>query len=236
MYSTFALALLAAVATANNGQGHGRDPDFMNWVAKNNKSFASIDEMDKREKNFKASVYKVRDLRHEHPKARFALNFFADLDDDEKKEYIGLDESKLKDRRLAAEEDAGRQLRVVPSVDWRTTGNIGPVKNQGQCGSCWSFNATTVLEAVKSIKDSAGGAFVAPVRLSEQEGVDCSSSYGNNGCNGGWPSNYWNYARASGAVKYSDYPYTARDDPCTRTSGMAVQTRVTSWSWVSAND
>lgn len=179
MYSTFALALLAAVATANNGQGHGRDPDFMNWVAKNNKSFASIDDMDKREKNFKASVYKVRDLRHEHPKAKFALNFFADLDDDEKKAYLGLDESMLKDRRLAAEEDAGRQLQVVPSVDWRTTGNIGPVKDQGSCGSCWSFTGTTVLEAVKSIKDSAGGAFVAPVRLSEQEGVDCSDAYGN---------------------------------------------------------
>jgi len=110
---------------------------------------------------------------------------------------------------------------------------MGPVKNQYQCGSCWSFNATSVLEAVKSIKDTAanGGTLVAPKRISEQEGVDCSWAYGNNGCNGGWPSNYWYYVYENGgAVKYADYTYAAVDQTCKDTSGMEKITGVANWS------
>lgn len=69
-----------------------------------------------------------------------------------------------------------------------------------------------MLEAVKSIKDTeTTGSYVAPKRLSEQEAVDCSDSFGNGGCNGGWPSNYWNYAKINGALSYADYPYVAAD-------------------------
>ena len=153
--------------------------------------------MHKREANFNAAKAKVRKLRKEHPNMKFALNYLSDWTEDEKKNLLGADLSDYDEsRRLEAlaEPAADRKLQsAIPRVNWIERNHVGPVKNQGQCGSCWSFNATTVLEAVKSIKDTAtnGGSHVDPVRLSEQEGVDCSWDYGNAGCGGGWPSNLW---------------------------------------------
>lgn len=141
----------------------------------------------------------------------------------------GMDESKLGDRRLQAQTGSGRHLQsAAPSINWLNSGHMGAVKNQGQCGSCWAFNSTSVLEAKKSIKDSAaGGSLVPPVRLSEQEAVDCSTSYGNLGCSGGWPSNYWSYARDNGAVSSIDYPYETKDMECTRdTVNFDIETTV----------
>ena len=63
-------------------------------------------------------------------------------------------------------------------VDWTTSGKVSPIKNQGQCGSCWAFSATGVMESWALFKSQS-------VSLSEQQLVDCSKAQGNQGCNGG---------------------------------------------------
>jgi len=77
---------------------------------------------------------------------------------------------------------------------------MGPVKSQGGCGSCWAFAATTAQEAAQAIKDDT-----SPVRLSEQEGVDCCTRSG--GCNGGWMDHYWSFSMEAGSQTNEDYPY-----------------------------
>jgi C1A family cysteine protease len=71
----------------------------------------------------------------------------------------------------------GYQLK--PSVDWLARGFNTPVRNQGSCGSCWAFAATGSIEAAMWIKSKI------KVVLSPQQLVDCSTNYGNLGCDGG---------------------------------------------------
>jgi cathepsin L len=76
-------------------------------------------------------------------------------------------------------------------VDWASLGKVSPIKDQGQCGSCWAFSATGVMESESLMKGVS-------VSLSEQQLVDCSRNYGNQGCNGGFPALALKYVKDHG--------------------------------------
>lgn len=82
--------------------------------------------------------------------------------------------------------------------------------DQGQCGSCWAFSATAALESAYLIDKNTN------LSLSAQELVDCSSRFGNHGCNGGWPTNAYNYIIFNGILPTSSYPYAATNQLCQR--------------------
>ncbi|GAB6027064.1 hypothetical protein CHUAL_013791 [Chamberlinius hualienensis] len=89
------------------------------------------------------------------------------------------------------------------SVDWRTSGCISPVEDQGQCGSCWAFSTTGSTEFVNC--QSKGTLNV----LSEQNLIDCTYSYGNTGCDGGSIVASFQYIIDTNGIDTEEsYPYT----------------------------
>lgn len=99
-------------------------------------------------------------------------------------------------------------LAAPDNVDWRDQGAVNAIKDQGQCGSCYAFGAVAAMEAAWKM---AGHALMA---FSEQNIVDCSTSLGNQGCNGGW--HYWamDYVIKNGIMSMADYPYIAKQQTC----------------------
>ena len=99
------------------------------------------------------------------------------------------------------------------SVDWRGKGVMTPVKNQGQCGSCWSFSTTATLESAVAVAKTTLFSF------SEQQLVDCCGAKGFQcqGCNGAWPEWAFNYINSAGIVLESEYSYTAKGGQCKST-------------------
>jgi len=157
-----------------------------------------------------------------------AINQFADLTNVEFNQYYkGL---KTAVDRLPGSSNTPVHAAAPTSWDWRTKNAVTVIKNQGQCGSCWSFSTTGSTEGARAI--DTGNL----ISLSEQQLVDCSTSYGNEGCNGGLMDYAFQYIIANGGLDTeASYPYTAQDGSC-HWNPTNCATTVGSYNDVSSGD
>jgi len=146
-----------------------------------------------------------------------AVNALSDLTEEEyKQQYLS---SLIVPTSSNATMHVADNEPIPNAVDWRSQGLVTPVKNQGPCGSCYSFSATGALEG--QWKKNHGSL----PNLSEQQYVDCSGRYGNYGCRGGWYQSCWRYAKdAGGNQGENSYRYTARQGRCRFNRGQVVAT------------
>jgi len=110
------------------------------------------------------------------------------------------------------------EITLPASVDWVKNGGVSDVKNQGSCGSCWSFSTTGALEGAYYVK------YNELVSFSEQQLVDCDilrNGGFDSGCNGGFMDNAFKWISHNGGLcSENDYPYVSGD---TTVSGVCVK-------------
>jgi len=141
------------------------------------------------------NVRLIRSLNAEHAgHTSFRENRFLGLTAQEVLQFRGgRNKSPSRDRRRPAElahlvrEHTLGAAQLPESHDWRVArpGSVGPVKDQGVCGSCWTYGLTEPIESIQAIRTGR------LIELPEQFVVDCTwvnssgSSAGNAGCDGG---------------------------------------------------
>jgi cathepsin L len=180
---------------------------FQTFMSDYSKSYGR-DEFRDRFQNFADNYRFIKQHDAEATGFTVGINEFADMSNEEfNRMYLGF-VGDYQAARSGNVHDAS--LKAAPtSMDWRQAGAVTGVKNQGQCGSCWSFSATGSTEGAWFL---AGNTLVG---LSESNLVDCSQSEGNMGCNGGLMDYAFEYIiKNNGIDTESSYPYVPETESC----------------------
>ena len=121
-------------------------------------------------------------------------------------------------------------MKDVPSsIDWREKNAVTHVKNQGECGSCWSFSVTGSVEGIEAIKKHK------LLNISEQQLIDCSNNEGDNGCEGGIMAYGFQYIIDNGGIcSEEEYPYEAADGQCNSSCKNVVE--ISDYKNISSNN
>jgi len=175
------------------------------------KSYATQEAEHRAFKNYVRSFKRVVAKNAAQNATLHGLTKFADMSPAEFKARILMKTLHANyDRKVKRDEEQN----PTQAIDWVARGATTPVKNQLQCGSCWTFSATETIESANIIANKIS----TSTWLAPQEIVDCDT--GGSGCEGGWPSQAMQFIIQSGGQDTeSSYPYTGQDGTCASAQG-----------------
>nr|BAB62718.1 plerocercoid growth factor/cysteine protease [Spirometra erinaceieuropaei]BAB62799.1 plerocercoid growth factor-2/cysteine protease [Spirometra erinaceieuropaei] len=221
IYVAFLFFLLTVCRGSTGSETYVRRELWKAWkLAFKKEYFSSEEELHRKRAFFNNLDFIIRhNQRYYQQLESYAvrLNDFSDLTPGEFAErYLCLRGIVLTKLRRKEAVSVPLKENLPDSVNWRERGAVTSVKNQGQCGSCWSFSANGAIEGAIQIKTGALRS------LSEQQLMDCSWDYGNQGCNGGLMPQAFQYAQRYGVEAEVDYRYTERDGVCRYRQDLVV--------------
>ncbi|XP_062863954.1 cathepsin L.1 [Trichomycterus rosablanca] len=211
------ILIAAVVALGSAASISLEDLEFHSWKLKFGKSYSSIKEESQRKITWIANrkYVLVHNMLADQgiKNYRLGMTFFADMDNQEYRQAVSMgclgafNRTKGHSGVTFLRQAGGA---VLPNtVDWRDKGYVTDIKDQKDCGSCWAFSATGSLEGQNFRKTGK------LVSLSEQQLVDCSTSYGNMGCGGGLMDYAFKYIKDNKGIDTEEsYPYEATDGDC----------------------
>jgi len=196
--------------------------EFVAYAKEFNKVYTS-DELFTRFQNFADNKKIIDEHNAKGLSWEMGVNQFTDLTAQEFADtYLGYIPRNQDYLRSKNEHVAPEGQVLADSLDWRTKGAVTPVKDQGQCGSCWAFSTTGSVEGANQIKSGQ------LTSVSEQQLVDCAGGSGNQGCNGGLMDDAFNYIiKNKGIGSEESYPYTARDGKCKQVPSVSTVSKFT---------
>lgn len=185
---------------------------FQAWKLAHNKAYGSPELESYRQAVFAENLAHIESENARQSEYTLGENGFTDLTQDEfVAQYLGYI------REEPSNENVDYELGfTAPNAGftWQNKGVITPVKDQGSCGSCWSFSTTGTVEGYWAINKGSLPS------LSEQQLVDCVGiAYGCLGCNGGQMSGALKWIKANSITTESAYPYTGKDGTCRTKTG-----------------
>lgn len=189
--------------------------EFIKFVAQNNRRYATKEEYNARLQAFSVNHQFVQEFNKKSTKQTAEINHMGDWTREEYRQLLGY-KAHMKTPATTFEEVPAGFVEAT-NVDWRAKGAVTPVKDQGRCGSCWTFSSTGSLEGRHFQKTGVLSSF------SEQQLVDCcrngtGSCWGSQGCEGGIMDEALTYTQTYDLALEADYPYTAQDGTCQASS------------------
>lgn len=206
------LMVAAVVATAYltiYGTSDNRlDTKFNEYIAQYGRNFASEEEYNFRKSVFADSLRVIEEHNAKGKSWTMGLNEFSDWTKEEYKRMLGYKPRTRNTENSANMMDLPTNCKDLPlnSIDWRKEGLVTRVKNQGACGSCWTFSAVGALEGAYAKK------FGTLKEFSEQQLVECDKF--SHGCNGGLMENGFIHWMRTAPRLEDAYPYTLPPTTC----------------------
>jgi len=206
---------------------------FSEWMVKHQKIYASDEDQAHAFENFRASLVRVLKQNQRTTElgkgATYDLNRFSDLSPEEfRRTFLAKPFHPTPKETRSAPLSLDMGLAALPTAfDWRTKGAVTPVKDQGQCGSCWAFSVTENIESVWMLAKGINSSAMAP--LAPQQIVDCDDY--DMGCSGGNPPTAYQYVISAGGLDTeASYPYKAVDGTCNFKTG-SIGAKISGYQW-----